>query len=278
MAAMNRYSGRSSIMPKYSKQDLKYAAEFREGIHKEALAIVRKTRPNATDVIDRHPVEDYFQESWEYPGRWYTVVAVPNGYKSRRDLVDAIVRDTLSGSAPEKEDTSGQKPGEKAISDISEGTIIKDERFDQLISKYPDLVPDYYIVKVGQYRGYESHRLVLKTAFNELGDEWEGDPGRAEGRNITALELLSSDKQPGKLSYRTAFLSPPYENSYTENDFDLVNSALFPNGTDSLEIYEWSTDWSDYFDDGHEWWGTLCLTVYDKTLDRFVVILASATD
>ena len=43
-------------------------------------------------------------------------------------------------------------------------------------------------------------------------------------------------------------------------------------------MYEWTTDWSDYFDEGREWWGTLCLTVYDKTLGRFAVILASATD
>lgn len=57
-----------------------------------------------------------------------------------------------------------------------------------------------------------------------------------------------------------------------------MNAALFPNGTDQLEVYEWTTDWSDYFDEGHEWWGTLCLTVYDKSLDRFVVIMASATD
>lgn len=30
--------------------------------------------------------------------------------------------------------------------------------------------------------------------------------------------------------------------------------------------------------DGHERRGALCLTVYDKSIDRFVVILASATD
>ena len=33
-----------------------------------------------------------------------------------------------------------------------------------------------------------------------------------------------------------------------------------------------------YFDDGNEWWGALCYTVYDKNLERFVVIMASATD
>ena len=57
-----------------------------------------------------------------------------------------------------------------------------------------------------------------------------------------------------------------------------MNATLFPNGTDKLEVYEWTTDWSDYFDEGHEWWGALCLTVYDQTLERFVIIMASATD
>ena len=37
-------------MPEYSEQDLKYAAEFREEIHREALAIVRKTRPTTGNV------------------------------------------------------------------------------------------------------------------------------------------------------------------------------------------------------------------------------------
>ena len=87
-------------MADYSEQDLKYAAEFREDVHKEALAIVRKTRPHVTEVLDRHPVEDYFQEHWDYPGKWYTVVAIPYGYKSRKAFVDAIVRDTLAGKAP----------------------------------------------------------------------------------------------------------------------------------------------------------------------------------
>ena len=87
-------------MPERSEQDLKYAAELREEVHREALAIVRKTRPKAREVIDRHPVEDYFQESWEYPGKWYAVVAIPGKYRSRKELVDAIVKETLSTEEP----------------------------------------------------------------------------------------------------------------------------------------------------------------------------------
>jgi len=265
-------------MPKYSEQDLKYAAEFREEIHREALAIVRKTRPNVTEVVDRHPVEDYFQENWEYPGKWYTIVAIPYGYKSRKELVDTIVRNTLSGRVPEKERTYTQELRGMTKAEPKKTPKQEGDPFYSLIAEYPDLVLDYCIVKDGRYCGYESHRKALKTAFGRLCGEWEGDPDRAVGKNVAAEDMFSSDYQRGKLNYRKAFLYPPHQNGYTGKDFLQVNAALFPNGTDGLEVYEWTTDWSNYFDDGHEWWGTLCLTVYDKTLDRFAVIMASATD
>ena len=59
---------------------------------------------------------------------------------------------------------------------------------------------------------------------------------------------------------------------------DKMKSGHGPNGFDKLEIFEWSTDWSSYFDDGLEWWGARCVSIYDKECDRFVVIAASATD
>ena len=61
-------------------------------------------------------------------------------------------------------------------------------------------------------------------------------------------------------------------------DFERVNSVLFPKGADALEVYEWTTDWSNYFDAGHEWWGAACWSAYDRHLDRFAVLFASATD
>ena len=258
-------------MPKYSEQDLKYAAEFREDIHKEALEVVKKTHPNITEVIDRHTVEEYFQENWDYPGKWYTVVAIPYGYKNRKALIDQIVRDTLFGKAPERDLTYTQKLCGMQIG-------IDPDPFCLLIAEYPDLVVDYCIVTDERYCGYESHRNALKTAFSRLGRGWEGDPGQAVGKRIAAAEMFSSQYQHGKLNYRKAFLYPPHKTNCTGKDFVRVNTVLFPNGTDGLEVYDWTTDWSDYFDDGHEWWGTLCLTVYDKTVDRFAVIMASATD
>lgn len=258
-------------MPKYSEQDLKYADELREEIHLEALSIVQKTRPDINEVIDRHKVEDYFQEYWDYPGQWYTVVAVPYGYGSRKALVDAIVRDTLSGVAPESESVKYTQGLRKTVEK-------KDDPFYKLLAEYPDLVVDYHIVRDASYRGYESHRNALKDAFRAFSGEWNGDPDKAEGKRIASEGMFSSEYRSERLNYRKAFLYPPHQNSYTGKDFARFNADLFPKGTDQLEVYEWTTDWSDYFDDGREWWGTLCLTVYDKSLSRFVVIMASATD
>ena len=269
-------------MAKYSQQDLQYAAELREEIHREAMAIVRRTRPHATAVIDRHPVEDYFQESWEYPGQWYTVVAIPKDYKSRQALVDAIVRNTLAETAPEPPETQAIKAQPEAAKSLDnepeEATTSGDAALDRLLAEYPDLAVDYCVVRDDPYSGYESHRRALKAAFGRLCRDFDGDPDRATGNRIDPEALFSSNYREGTLNYRKAFLYPPHENGYSGKDFARINAALFPNGTAALEVYEWNTDWSDYSDEGREWWGTLCLTVYDKTTDRFVVIMASATD
>lgn len=78
----------------YSEQDLKFAGEFRDIIHEEALEIVRKTYPKADKVFDRYHVEAYFEDVWEYPGKWYYYVAVPQGAGGRESLIRTIVRDT----------------------------------------------------------------------------------------------------------------------------------------------------------------------------------------
>ena len=78
--------------------------------------------------------------------------------------------------------------------------------------------------------------------------------------------------------YWYALMEPVHGRNNKPDDFKKVNEVLFPNGTDVLDIYEWTTDWSDFFDDGHEWYGACCWSVYDKTLNRYVVMLVSSTD
>lgn len=160
----------------------------------------------------------------------------------------------------------------------------QNDAFYCLINRYTECVIDYCIVKNEHLSDdYNSHWLALAIACGELFTDdgepvWQYSIGKAEAKRIETCELFAQIEKNSKLNYKKAFLKPPHGCSYSEKDFDLVNSALFPNGADCLDVYEWTTDWSDYFDEGHEWWGTLCYTVYDKTLDRFCVILASATD
>ncbi|MBR6427054.1 MAG: hypothetical protein IKS28_04430 [Clostridia bacterium] len=257
-------------MPEYSEQDLKYAAELREEIHSEALAKVKAVYPNADKVIDRYPAEDYFQEVWDYPGEWYTVVGTPPGTGGRNDLIDTIVRETLEYYR-------------------NSGAVCTDDGFYRLIEEYPDAVCDYHIINaenrcagrnnVFPYRGADSHRLALDCAARELfADEWSYDIKGARSRRISGKALFAPVNSDKWLNYRKAFLCPPHGNSYNDGDFERVNAALFPGGAEGLEVYRWTTGWSEYFDEGNEWWGALCLTVYDKTLDRFVIIMASATD
>lgn len=168
---------------------------------------------------------------------------------------------------------------------FGKGNIIEDDPALAVLGEYPDSVIDFCLVKNDRIDvGYNAHRRALASACLKLfiGEdgmvEWHYDAGKADGKQICADELFAPVEKDGKMNYRKAFLCPPHTNTYTDADFDKINAALFPNGTDGLEAYEWTTDWSEYFDEGREWWGTLCLTVYDKTLDRFAVIMASATD
>ena len=250
-------------MKEYSEQDLKYAAQLRHEIHMEALEIARLKYPQINSVVDSHPVEEYFQEQWDYPGAWYTVVAIPHGYKNRREFVETLAKNTIENYLKNRDD-------------------LPEEPFYSLISNYPDCVVDYYITKCDeQYCGYESHRnALMKTALSIIANDWEVyfNEETATAKSISVEELFEAESKNGELNYQNAFLNPPHQNSYKIKDFEKINGVLFPNGTDCLEVFKWSTDWSDYFDDGKEWWGTICLTIYDKKADRFVIIMASATD
>ena len=87
-----------------------------------------------------------------------------------------------------------------------------------------------------------------------------------------------SDDFEGTIPYWYAFLEPPHGSGCKPDDLRELNASLFPHGPEPLEIYEWSTDWSDLFDDGHEWWGAACWSIYDTKEERYTVMFASATD
>jgi len=183
--------------------------------------------------------------------------------------------------------------------------------FYKLMENYPRCIIDYCLIKDDTpHQGYRSHKeavlfAMLKVIEREIDTQLEDEPfpwnldiGKAQAHQIdaTALfhvpEILRTDRvgqrfydcglpdplKGEQIPYWYAFWETPHRSGYGPDDFRTVNSILFPEGTDGLEVYEWTTDWSDYFDDGHEWWGSACWSVYDKTMNRYIVILASTTD
>ena len=187
-----------------------------------------------------------------------------------------------------------------------------DDGFDTLIQKYDPEGVEYFIIPDDtEYRRMSSHRKAVDEAMKLAAEEYSKDDkqasheplrydiSKASARKIDpevflyVPNLLSKDKlnnttydcdfnnenNGGPIPYWYAFLEPPHKaGQYDPSDIEAVNKALFPKGYDHLEVYEWSTNWSEYFDDGHEWWGANCWSVYDKEMKRFVVVLASATD
>ena len=208
------------------------------------------------------------------------------------DMVNINIDDAerVFGGRAKKKNTKQEKKKEEK-EDLRETPfypeaerIIVDDPFYDVIAEYPDSEVEFCLVKNG-HPAYDrdAHRDALIQACRALffdGEEqiWRYDCGGADGKPITADAFFAAANEKRGTNYRGAFLYPPHGGWFRDTDFDRVNEALFPNGMDGLEVYEWTTDWSEFFDDGHEWWGALCFTVYDKTLDRFAVIMASATD
>ena len=185
---------------------------------------------------------------------------------------------------------------------------LRNDFFYDMLAKYSRCVIDYCLLKNElPYQEEKSHRdavLYAMQKFSYFDDEdepnWNYDINKAKAIKIDAKELLALPDKPwkttfkwkdgtnvtcydrvadgGPIPYWQAFLDPPHGSNYTNEDFIKMNKTLFPNGTEQLIVFEWSTDWSDYFDDGHEWWGASCWSIYDKMADRYIVIMASATD
>lgn len=181
-----------------------------------------------------------------------------------------------------------KKLSNKIKSNIKELT---DDIFYKEYKKYSECVLDYCIIKMdSKYNVEESHKEAVIFAMSRwkdiLKDEYDMDitydsqkmvSNKLESKKF--FEVSSENTKDDNIKpYCFLFLNPPHGCSYTVKDFKYINNILFPNGYEELEIFEWSTNWSNYFEDGLEWWGARCVSIYDNTMDRFVIIGASATD
>lgn len=163
--------------------------------------------------------------------------------------------------------------------------LIDDPFYDEY-KKYDRCVLDYFIVKSDL-----NHKDVLLYSMNKIKNkdfDITIDKDKMKYKEISSAEFFklpeNYDKEKNNLGdgykreYWYLFLNPPHTTKYNIEDFIKINNLLFPKGKDSLEIYDWNVEWSNYFDDGLEWWGAAAISIYDKLLDRYVVIFASSTD
>lgn len=138
---------------------------------------------------------------------------------------------------------------------------------------------------VGPRFDRSSHRLLLVGQTpNHLNDHfYAGDEEKPSN-------VVRFDTSEAGLSY--AFSDPPYrlhpppsagwgrsDLASTVNDlFRNIADEWFDDFSGDLVIYQWSTDWSDYFDAGNEWWGSFLWTVYNRAKGILIGVAASDTD
>jgi hypothetical protein len=132
------------------------------------------------------------------------------------------------------------------------------------------------------------HRNDVQNATCELiapeefvGPHYDWSTHRLISPWANGMKLGTPDGQM-TFGYADAFSDPPYRIAAPLEKvsawFDAINKGTFGGLDKNLIVHRWSTDWSDYFEPGHEWWGSYCWTI-QRTGSPFVVAIgASSTD
>lgn len=168
--------------------------------------------------------------------------------------------------------------------------------YELLENKYNRLEIDYVIISSKEYKGLESHKEAVIKSLEILSERYdctyEINTKKMSSKLSSIDELLELpednyyDKRidknhnytkPEPITYWYAFLEPPHGVPYLTKNFIDFNNILFPNKEYS-EVYRWNDNFSDYFSEGLEWWGTGLWSIYDKTSEIFIIIAVSASD
>ena len=118
-------------------------------------------------------------------------------------------------------------------------------------------------------------RLIVRGQGSQFGRFLYHDSG-------TDVEHTIARKTPSS-AFCHAFLNPPYPARFGQTaretgEYFLDFCRRLFGSLNHIEAYAWSTDCSDYFTDGREWWGTYFWTVYSPQNRLYTGITGSATD
>jgi hypothetical protein len=176
-----------------------------------------------------------------------------------------------------------------------------DPSLQSLISEYDRAggVLDYVLLtQIDSALSDAWHRAAALAGMTEIrgrcGDWLHWNEAMLTGQRITFATFWGTDDvEPKQISdrawstpavdgYKTAFFHPPHGLHIHKNEladlFGHINEHVLGTQPQQAEIFSWSTNWSNYFDAGHEWWGTFYWTIRQTDAQRIVVIGASATD
>lgn len=138
----------------------------------------------------------------------------------------------------------------------------------------------------------ERHRALLQNPqyANREQPELDWASEQAVARWVPGSEL----DELAKLLY-ASFRQPPYGTQFKGGETEA--QAVFQEWIDLLglveteqpEVIDWVADlrpdfhnppssWSSYFDQGLEWWGVWCLTIWNPRRHTFGALIASTTD
>jgi hypothetical protein len=186
------------------------------------------------------------------------------------------------------------------MEEINVRELIEDNIYTILANEYNELLLDYVLLSFNdEYCGQESHKKVVIEAiliFNtrkRVGNSLEHPYFYVDENKMCCVKYsvedffcnselwgsITSSFSESYMTYWGAFSDQPYPTTYSKEDFYRINDLLFPiQFRNELEIYIWNDEFSNYFDDGKDWWGTALWSVYDKQMNRFVIIGASLSD
>jgi hypothetical protein len=146
-----------------------------------------------------------------------------------------------------------------------------DRRYEQWAAKHAS--KEYPIEEFFRLRWDESKLKGMQVTLEEFWgtDDVEPKPTGNHGWVIPNVD-----------GYKTAFFHPPYSlRGLTDEHVELfarINRYVLGDNPAEAEIFSWSTDWTNYFDAGHEWWGAFLWTIRPAGSPHLVVVGASSTD
>lgn len=186
-----------------------------------------------------------------------------------------------------------------------------DSELDSLLAKYDAAggVIDYiFLEQSGMGSSHASHRAAALSGMAEIDrrlEQWairsasakypsnmffrvHWDETNLTGEPINFSTFWGTDDVESTQivdGYKTAFFHPPYglfclKDSPAEQAelFVSINKYVLGDEPKRAEFFSWSTNWSNYFTAGHEWWGAFYWTIRPADSHRMVVVAASSTD